>query len=98
RGDAVVINVGRGDVIDERALTEALAANRIRGAALDVFDQEPLPRESPLWTLANVLVLPHVSATTPRFWERQVALIRENAERYRQGRSLLNQVDKARGY
>lgn len=98
REDAVVINVGRGDVIDERALTESLAANRVRGAALDVFEQEPLPPESPLWSLANVLVLPHVSATTPRFWERQVALIRENAERYRQGRSLLNQVDKARGY
>jgi phosphoglycerate dehydrogenase-like enzyme len=98
RSDAVVINVGRGDVIDERALSDALALRRIRGAALDVFEEEPLPASSPLWTLPNVLVLPHVSATTPRFWERQVTLIRENAERYRSGRPLLNLVDKERGY
>jgi len=98
RSDAVVVNVGRGDAIDERALTDALAANHIRGAVLDVFEREPLPSDSRLWTLENVLVLPHISATTPGFWERQVALIVENARRYRESRPLLNEVDRARGY
>lgn len=98
RSDAVVVNVGRGDAIDERALTDALAANRIRGAAFDVFEREPLPPDSRLWTLDNALVLPHISATTPGFWDRQVALIVENARRYREGRPLLNEVDSARGY
>lgn len=98
RSDAVVVNVGRGDAIDERALTDALAARRIRGAVLDVFRREPLPSESQLWQLDNVLVLPHVSATTPNFWARQVALIRENAKRYASGEALLNRVDAKRGY
>src|SRR5690606_23283765 len=75
---AVLVNVARGDVVDEQALTEALAAGRLRGAALDVFAHEPLPERSPLWTLSNVLILPHVSATTPRFWERESALIIDN--------------------
>lgn len=98
RPDAVVVSVGRGDVIDEAALADALAAGRLRGAALDVFEHEPLPPESPLWRLDNTLVLPHVSATTPRFWERQVALIRENVRRYLAGEPLRNVVDKRRGY
>ncbi|MGH7445504.1 MAG: NAD(P)-dependent oxidoreductase, partial [Longimicrobiales bacterium] len=83
--DAVIVNVGRGDTIDEAALARALAAGALRGAALDVFEHEPLPPTSPLWPLENVLILPHVSATTPRFWERETRLIVENAGRYRGG-------------
>jgi phosphoglycerate dehydrogenase-like enzyme len=69
-----------------------------RRLALEDVEREPLPADSPLWTLENVLILPHVSATTPNFWDRQVALIRENAMRYQQGRPLRNQVGKLRGY
>jgi phosphoglycerate dehydrogenase-like enzyme len=95
---AVLINVARGNILDEGALIDVLKAKRIRGAGLDVFEQEPLPAESELWRLPNVLILPHVSATTPRFWERQAAFIIENFGRYLNGRPLLNVVDKHAGY
>ena len=95
---AVLINVGRGDVIDEAALVDVLAGRRIRGAVLDVFETEPLAPDSPLWSLENVLVLPHVSATTPRFWERQTDLILDNVRRYLSGDPLRNLVDASRGY
>ena len=95
---AILINVARGNIIDEQALIEVLRAKRIRGAGLDVFEQEPLPDDSPLWKLENVLILPHVSATTPRFWERQADLILSNFERYLKGEPLLNVVDKRAGY
>lgn len=95
---AVLINVARGTVIDEAALIEVLREKKIRGAGLDVFEQEPLPESSELWQLPNVLILPHVSATTPRFWERQSDLIIDNFQRYRAGRPLRNVVDKQHGY
>lgn len=98
RSNAVLINVARGNIIDEDALIEVLAAERIRGAGLDVFEQEPLPDSSKLWQLPNVLILPHVSATTPRFWERQAAFIIENFQRYLKGEPLRNIVDKQHGY
>jgi phosphoglycerate dehydrogenase-like enzyme len=95
---AVFINVARGTIIDEAALIDVLRNKRIRGAGLDVFEKEPLPGNSPLWQLPNVLVLPHVSGTTPYFWERQASLILENFERYLTGRPLRNVVDKSAGY
>ena len=95
---AVLINVARGTIIDEGALIEALRNNRIRGAGLDVFEKEPLPDDSPLWSLPNALILPHVSATTPRFWERQADLILDNFRRYLRGEPLRNVVDKLAGY
>jgi phosphoglycerate dehydrogenase-like enzyme len=98
RRGAVLINVARGDVIDEAALIEALRNGRLRGAGLDVFATEPLPADSPLWHLPNVLITPHVSATTPRFWERQADLILDNLNRYLHGRPLRNVVDVAAGY
>jgi phosphoglycerate dehydrogenase-like enzyme len=98
RGDSVVINVGRGELIDEAALAAALGEGRIRGAALDVFVREPLSPESPLWRLPNVLVTPHVSATSHRFWRRELDLILENLGRYLRGEPLLNSVDKTAGY
>ena len=98
RRDAVVINVGRGELIDETALLDALQTGAIRGAALDVFHQEPLPPESPFWALPNVLITPHVSATTHGFWRRETELILENIGRYLRGEELMNTVDKAAGY
>jgi phosphoglycerate dehydrogenase-like enzyme len=98
RRDAVLINVARGDIVDEDALAAALRAGELRGAALDVFATEPLRASSPLWTLPNVLITPHVSATTPRFWERQGELILTNLQRYFAGEPLLNVVDPDAGY
>jgi phosphoglycerate dehydrogenase-like enzyme len=98
RRGAVLINVARGDVVDQDALVTTLSTGRLRGAGLDVFADEPLPADSPLWRLPNVLVTPHVSATTPRFWERQADLMLDNLDRYLGGRPLRNVVDVAAGY
>jgi phosphoglycerate dehydrogenase-like enzyme len=95
---AVVVNVARGGVVAEGALADALGAGRLRGAGLDVFAEEPLPGTSALWGLANVLVTPHVSATSHRFWRRQADLIVDNVGRYLAGRPLRNTVDKRAGY
>jgi phosphoglycerate dehydrogenase-like enzyme len=95
---AVLVNVARGRVVDEDALVEALRGGRLRGAALDVFAREPLPPGSPLWGLSNVLVTPHVSGTSHRFWRRQTDLVVENVRRYLAGEPLLNTVDKHAGY
>lgn len=94
----VLINVARGGLVDEAALVEALRAGRLRAAALDVFTVEPLPESSPLWALDNVLITPHASAYTHRFWERELALLEENLARYIDGRPLRNVVDKRAGY
>lgn len=96
--DSVLVNVSRGEVVDQEALVRALREGRIRGAGLDVFHQEPLPPSSPLWALENVLVTPHTSGVSHRVWERQTELVLENARRYLEGRPLLNRVDKERGY
>jgi phosphoglycerate dehydrogenase-like enzyme len=98
RPGAVLVNVARGDIIDEVALIDALQHGRLRGAGLDVFATEPLPPDSPLWRLPNVLITPHVSATTPHFWERQAALMLDNLDRYLHGRPLRNVVDPDAGY
>jgi phosphoglycerate dehydrogenase-like enzyme len=96
---AVVVNVGRGSTLDTAALAERLADGRLRGAALDVFDPEPLAADSPLWQLRQALLTPHVSAVTVhRFWEREAALFVENWSRYRAGETLTNLVDKDAGY
>jgi phosphoglycerate dehydrogenase-like enzyme len=95
---AVLVNVSRGDVVAEAALVEALRRGRLRGAALDVFHTEPLPEDSPLWTLPNVLITPHVSGTSLRFWERECALIIDNIARYLADEPLRNLVDKRQGY
>jgi phosphoglycerate dehydrogenase-like enzyme len=98
RPGAVLVNVGRGGVVDEDALLDALQTGRLRGAALDVAATEPLPRDSPLWRAPNLLLTPHVSATTRKFWPRQVDLMERNLLRYLDGRPLLNVVDKHAGY
>ena len=98
RPSAWLINVSRGSMIVESALIEALRVGRIAGAALDVFQQEPLPTESPLWDLPNVLVTPHNSASSPRQDERTLDLFVENFRRWVSGAPLLNVVDMRRGY
>lgn len=96
--EAVVINVGRGPVIDETAMVRALAAGRIKGAALDVFESEPLTAGHPLYTLPNVLLSPHCADHTPDWLERAMRFFLDNFERFRQGQPLLNVVDKKLGY
>lgn len=95
---AVLVNVARGRIVDEEALLDALNAGRLRGAGLDVFQAEPLPRGHPFYRHPRVLVTPHVSATTRRFWERETELIADNLRRFARGRPLRNLVDKAAGY
>ena len=89
----IFVNVGRGGVVDEPALVDALRERRIAGAVLDVFATEPLPDSSPLWTLPNVLVTPHAAALSARENERIVELFVDNLRRYLDGRSLRNVVE-----
>jgi phosphoglycerate dehydrogenase-like enzyme len=99
--DAVLVNVARGSLVDEEALVAALREGRIRGAGLDVFSREPLPGDSPLWALPNVVLTPHVSAVTRGFWERETALIVRNLQRYLRETPVdewENVVDKRAGY
>jgi len=96
--DAYLINVGRGPQVDEAALYEALRKRRIAGAALDVFDKEPLPAESPLWGLENLLITPHTAGLTEKLWHRHYELFSENLRRYVNHQPLRFVVDKQRGY
>lgn len=95
---ARLVNLGRGALVDETALLEALAEGRIAGAALDVFQEEPLPAASPLWSLPQVIVTPHVSGFGPGFWERTCDLFARNLRRWLTGEPLENVVDKRAGY
>jgi phosphoglycerate dehydrogenase-like enzyme len=96
--DGYLINVGRGSLIDEAALIDALRERKIAGAALDVFDKEPLPAESPLWDLENLLITPHTGGMTEKMWERHYAVFAENLRRFVAGQPLLTLVDKNAGY
>jgi phosphoglycerate dehydrogenase-like enzyme len=95
---AVLVNVGRGPVVDERALVEALEAGRLRGAALDVFETEPLPAESPLWRLPNVLLSPHCADHVPGWVDEAMRVFLRQLERFQRSAPLTDVVDKARGY
>lgn len=95
---AYVYNIGRGAVIDQDALVEALQAGHLAGAGLDVFEQEPLPPESPLWRMENVIITPHIGADTP--WDADAAaeLFLDNLQRFLDGKPLRNVVDPDLGY
>jgi phosphoglycerate dehydrogenase-like enzyme len=95
---AYLINVSRGPLIDDNALIAALRGKKIGGAALDVFEEEPLPPNSPYWTLDNCLITPHIAALTERLWERHYALFSDNLVRFISGKELRGLVDKQRGY
>jgi phosphoglycerate dehydrogenase-like enzyme len=98
RPSARVINVGRGALVVEPDLVDALQAGRIAGAALDVFAREPLPADSPLWTLPGVIVSPHMSGDLIGWRQELVEVFRDNLARYRAGEPLRNVVDKTLGY
>jgi len=95
---AILINLGRGPLVDEPALIAALTGGRIAGAALDVTQHEPLAPDSPLWKMPNVILTPHISGLGPRYWERSIALFQRNLGAWLDGRPLENLVDKQAGY
>jgi len=95
---AVIINVGRGPVIDERAMIKALSEQKIKGAALDVFDEEPLPKGHPFYKLENVLLSPHCADHTPDWLDNAMRFFIAQFKRFRRGEPLLNVVDKKLGY
>jgi len=98
KSTAFFINIARGAMVEEAALIEALRGKKIAGAVLDVFAEEPLPAESPLWTLENVLITPHISGNFEQYVERVGEQFAENLARYLRGEALVNMVDKIRGY
>ena len=95
---AVLIDVSRGGVVEEKALVAALDTGRIKGAALDVFATEPLPADHPLWFYANVIITPHCSAVYDGWEAKSARMFADNLARYRRGEALMNVVDPARGY
>lgn len=98
KSTGVLINVGRGPVIHEPSLIRALQENRIRGAALDVFDQEPLPQEHPFWGMENVLISPHCADHTATWLDESMQMFIDNFFRFHRGEPLANIVDKRAGY
>jgi phosphoglycerate dehydrogenase-like enzyme len=96
--DAYVINISRGKVVDTTALAWALRKGMLRGAGLDVVEEEPLPPDSDLWDVPNLLITPHMAGRSPRRQERIQAFVSENINRYIRGEPLLNLVDTTVGY
>jgi phosphoglycerate dehydrogenase-like enzyme len=98
KAGAIVVNIARGQLIDEAALAEALESGRLGGAALDVFTAEPLPPDSPFWSMPNVVVTPHNSGFRAGHFDAVVDLFAENLARFERGVDLLNVVDLQAGY
>jgi len=96
--EAYLVNIGRGEVIDEGAMAAALSAKKIGGAGLDVFEHEPLEASSPLWDLENVILTPHISGANRGYMDKACELFAENLKRFAANRPLLNLVDPALGY
>jgi phosphoglycerate dehydrogenase-like enzyme len=95
---AYLINIGRGAIVDLTDLTAALQSGEIAGAALDVFEIEPLPKDHPLWKMENVIITPHVAAASPRISERHLETLLENIRRFGRGEDPLTLVDKRLWY
>jgi phosphoglycerate dehydrogenase-like enzyme len=95
---SIFINIGRGATVLEDALIQAIKLGRISGAALDVFELEPLPENSELWSLPNVIVSPHIAGWTPNYYEKASDIVEDNLRRYSEGKILRNVVDKVAGY
>jgi phosphoglycerate dehydrogenase-like enzyme len=96
RDTAYLINIGRGAIVELSALNEALSDGQLAGAALDVFEVEPLPGDHPLWRQPNVIITPHMAASSPRIAERHLGVVVDNVGRFVRGEPLRNQVDKTR--
>ena len=93
-----LINIGRGVIVDLADLTAALQEGEIAGAGLDVFEEEPLPDDHPLWGMENVIITPHVAGHSPRIAERHLGVLLDNVQRFSWGESLRNVVNKARWF
>ncbi len=98
KSTAFLVNIARGDIVDEAAMIAALQSGRLAGAALDVFSREPLPLDSPLWRMDNVILTPHIAGITPSYGRRAAELFVDNLQRYIAGNPLMNKVDFSRGY
>ena len=98
RSNTYLVNIARGRVIDEQALVRALREGWIAGAGLDVTEEEPLPSESPLYSLPNVILTPHISGNSVHYDARLAALFADNLMRYRSGQQLQNRYEPSRGY
>lgn len=96
--NAFLIDISRGGIVDQSALYSVLKDKRIAGAALDVFQEEPLPADHPFWKLSNVIITPHISGNTPYYDQRALALFSENLQRYLEGLPLYNVMNPERGY
>ena len=95
---AILIDISRGGVVDQAALAAALSSGQLRGAAIDVFETEPLPKDSDLWGLQNTILTPHCSSVYDGWENKAVSMFSDNLARYRRGESLMNVVDPDRGY
>ncbi len=98
KSSAYFINISRGSIVNENDLITALQEKVIKGAALDVFEEEPLSETSPLWEMSNVIITPHLAALSPNYMERAIKLFGENLERYLDGKELVNLIDSKKGY
>jgi len=98
RPEAVLVNMARGGIVDETALAAMLREGRLRGAAVDVFEEEPLPETSPLWDVPNLVVTPHVAGFTRDYIPRVFEIFADNVRRLEAGEPLRNEIDRERGY
>jgi len=96
--EAVLVNMARGGILDEAALVAMLREGRLRGATLDVFDEEPLPESSPLWDTPNLVVTPHVAGFSRDYLPRVFDIFAENVHGFEAGEPLRNEIDRERGY
>ena len=98
KNDAYFINAGRGQTVVEEDLIKALRSKIILGCALDVFDTEPLPKNSELWNIDNVLITPHIANVSKSYWKHQIELFISNVTRFKTNNTLLNVVDLKKGF
>jgi len=96
--DAVLINISRGGIVNETAVADMLKSGRLRGAALDVFEEEPLPETSDLWMISNLIVTPHMGGLVPDYLDRVLKIFIDNIRCLEDGKPLINEIDRARGY
>ncbi len=98
KNSAYLINTSRGKIIDEKALIDALENQRIAGAGLDVFEEEPLSSNSRLYDFENVIITPHVAGTMVDYFQKVAEIFKENLKRFLRGKKMINLVDKRLGY